>query len=194
MSAFGTYQANREIWEANSDAQRLQTRIRDMLLVIALDSLCISETVASAEGNEPPEGSLLRSRDRIIAIHLFLLDQSEDLVPQSGSDPSDGFPVWPMPIICLAWSIVLRSLQPDMLPPSPGYEGPPHFEFVVRAMKLKSGLFPWLEEVLSGPLFEPKHSAVVGDGSEEGATSRRVVMKGDSPAPYFGLAADVPQI
>lgn len=178
MSSFGTYQANREIWEADPEAQRLQTRIRDMLLVVALDSLCLSEIVTTADGGEPPEGSLLRSRDKIIAVHLFLLDQSKDLAAPSSDQHSEVFPVWPMPIICLAWSIVLWSLKPDMLPPSPGYEGPAYQVFASRGLRLPSGLFPWLEEVLTGPLFAPGRYATVGDAPEEGAISRRVVMKG----------------
>ena len=178
MSSFGTLQSNWEIWEAEYEAQRLQIRIRDILLVIALDSMCLSEIIPVAEGTESPQGSLLRSRDKIIAIHLFLLNQSEDLAAHASEPESGEFPVWPMPIICLAWAIVLRSLPQDLLPPSPGFDGPIYQEFATRALRLQSGLFPWLEDVLAGPLFEPGNDEVTGDAPKEGATNRRVVMKG----------------
>jgi len=182
MSSFGTDQANREIWEADlgdSEALRLETRIRDTMLVIALDSLCLSEIVAGVEGSEKPEGSLLRSRDKIIAVHLFMLDQSDDLAQNDIDQENTEYPVWPMPIVCLAWSIVLWSLPPDMLPPSPGFDRPIYQEFASRALQISSGLFPWLAEVLQGPLFEAGRHAVSDDLLDEGATSRRVVMKGE---------------
>ena len=177
MSQFGTTQANRDIWGTDADAERLQTRIRDILLVIALDSLCLAEIVP-ATTTEPSEISLLRSRDKIIAIHLFLLDQSEELAANTAEDESEAFPVWPMPVLCLAWSIVLNSLSPEMLPPSPGYGGPIHQEFAIRALRLSSGLFPWLEQVLAGPLYEPGKDELVGDVPDEAVTSQRVVLKG----------------
>ena len=180
MSQFGTTQANRDIWGADGDAERLQTRIRDLLLVIALDSLCLAEIVP-ATTSEPSEFSLLRSRDKIMAIHLFLLGESEDLAANTVEDESEAFPVWPMPVLCLAWSIVLNSLSPEMLPLSPGYSGPIHQEFAIRALRLSSGLFPWLEQLLAGPLFEPGKDELVGDTPDEAATSHRVVIKGIRP-------------
>jgi len=178
MSAFGTSQANRDIWERDAEAERLQNRIRDMLLVIALDSLCLSEIVPTADGAEPSKGSLLRSRDKIIALQLFLLDQSEQLAQADDIPEYEGFPDTPMPIICLAWAIVLGGLPQNMIPPTPGFDIPMYQEFANRALGRQSGLFPWLQKVLEGPLFEPGDDVIVGDAPGEGATNMRVVIKG----------------
>lgn len=176
MSAFGTSQANREIWEGDTEAQRYQTRIRDLMLIIALDSLGLSEIITISDDYEPAATSLLRSRDRLIAVHLFLLEQSEDLSSTNSGD--GGFPAWPMPVVCLAWAIVLNSLPANLLPPSPGYGGPMYYEFASRALRLQSGLFPWIEQVLVGPLLEPNGDMIGGEASEEVVTSQRLVIKG----------------
>ena len=179
MSSFGAQQANREIWEADPEAQRLQSRIRDMILVIALDSLCITEAVTINDEDKSGD-SLLRSKDKIIAVHLFLLDQSDDLAPSSREIATDDLPVWPMPIICLAWAILLWSLPPDLVPASPGYDGPIYQEFATRALQVSSGLFPWLEQVMTGPLFDSKSDGLKEEVLDEGETTRRVVLKGSS--------------
>ena len=181
MSAFGTVQANREIWNADPEAQRLQQRIRDLTLVIALDALDLSTIVNAEQEQEDGEESvrprdiLLNQRDSIISLHLLLHEQSDDLTPRDPEPPlgSVGFPIWPMPILCLGWSIVLRSLTPEMSPPSIGYDRTLYEEFADRALRLPSGLFPWMEEVLCGPLFNPGVDEMDGDLS----TWRRQVIR-----------------
>ncbi|ORX39314.1 hypothetical protein BD324DRAFT_588209 [Kockovaella imperatae] len=159
-SAFGTLQGNREIWNTDDESQMLQQRIRDRTLIIALEAMCLSTIVTPLNKDDmdapvvQAEGTLLRSRDAIISIDVLLNTESQNLVPQSPEPDlsSMSFPSWPMPVLCLAWSIVLRNLPNDLQPPPLGYERPIFEEFAVRALRLPSGLFPWLEEILSGPL------------------------------------------
>ena len=129
----------------------------DLTLLIALESLCLSHIARTGTADEDDDIShqiVLSSREAILGITLFLLDQSEDLIPLD-PEPSLGEiipPIWPMPIICLAWSIVLKYVRTDLQPPSHGYPGPMYQEFAKRALRLPSGLFPWFEKILTGPL------------------------------------------
>ena len=188
-SAFGTMQANREIWNTEEEAQRLQQRIRDLTLTIALEAMCLSIVVTPRNKDdlestlEEPQNIVLKSRDTIIALDVLLNAESQDLVPRYPEpDPSTvSFPTWPMPILCLAWSIVLRFLPSDLQPPVVGYDRVIFEEFAARALRLPSGLFPWLEEVLNGPLFAyqsyEEESSVLNDLS----VWRRKVIKGQLP-------------
>jgi nuclear pore complex protein Nup188 len=179
LSGFGTSQANREYWESDPDCQRLQTRIRDLLLVIAIESMCVGMVVTPVE--QEADMTILRSKAQIDWIHQFVLDQSEDLVPQN-PEPQIGstdFPIWPIPVICLAWSIVLRSLPPNLAPSLSDYDGSRVYqELAMRAFRIPSGLFPWLEEVLSGPLFERAEDVPVDTAAVQLSTFQRKVIKG----------------
>ncbi|KAL7421020.1 hypothetical protein Q5752_003904 [Cryptotrichosporon argae] len=165
MSGFGTLQANREIFESDPDSVRAATRIRDLLLVIAVESLCLAQVVSPEVDAEAFGGTLLHARDRIHSVHQFILEQTEDL-----AQAQDELPQWPIAVVALAWAIVLRSLPNALLPPSTDYfqldtndmteEPAVHVEVASRALRLSAGLFPWLEEVLSGALFEAGREVV----------------------------------
>jgi nuclear pore complex protein Nup188 len=182
MSSFGLNQRNREYLDSDPESQRLQARIRDSTLLIALEAMCLSSIVelpTDEDGiyeDDRGLGTMLRSKEHILSVHLFLLENSEDLVANQseGSSKTGDLSDWPMSIICLAWSVVLRSLPGELQPSSLGYEQEMYIEFAERALRLRSGLFPWLEWVLSGPLF-----SAVGGGRTDGIDMvRRKVIKG----------------
>ncbi|WVR08972.1 hypothetical protein IAU60_006031 [Kwoniella sp. DSM 27419] len=153
MSSFGTSQANREVWETDPEATRVSLYIRDLMVLIALDALCLREIVAPVDLASELDGTLLNSPKVIQSVHQFIVDYSNDLAPHHPEPPIEtvALPVWPMPIICLAWAIVLKSLREERRPE--GGEGSASWEeLAIRALRLPSGLFPWLEAVLSGPL------------------------------------------
>lgn len=180
LSGFGTSQANREVWEADAECQRLSTRIRDMTLLLAIEAMCLN-MVVSPGGEINTEGTLLSSRDGIFSLHLFLLEHSDALQPLHPEPEKWEFPVTPMAAVCLSWAIFLGSLTPELSPPGLGYEGSVQGEMQDRAIRLPSGLFPWMEEVLSGPAFassddddeQEETCALAGD-----ETFRRKVLKG----------------
>lgn len=189
MSNFGMAQANAEIWDNDAECQRLLYRIRDLMVIIAVESMCLAQIVSpeSDEDDNRFGATLLHSRDRIHSVHEFLMEQSEDLV---GDDSEElVFPAWPMPVLCLAWSIVLRALPPNLQPPSGDYfqvdtgemdGGEPDVYIAVanRTLRLSSGLFPWLEVILQGPLFEGAKDAFSGDLAVDMAALRRSPLKG----------------
>ncbi|WVF65419.1 hypothetical protein IAT40_000146 [Kwoniella sp. CBS 6097] len=178
MSAFGTSQANREIWETDGEGQRLSIRIRDLMVIISLEALCLGQVVAPSDSVDEFDGTLLQTRDKIDSVHQFLVDYSGDLSPhypefEPGSVP---LPIWPMPIICLAWAIILRSIPHDKAPA--GGDGSVTWQdMTIRALRLPSGLFPWLETVLSGPLLESTRDVAHGDGTAEVGLYHRKVLK-----------------
>jgi nuclear pore complex protein Nup188 len=176
MSSFGTSQANREVWELEPECQRLISRIRDLTLVIAIEAMSLA-TILTPSGDPPAPGTLLTSRDALFNTHVFILEQSEDLTQQSPEPGQSDFPVWPMAVICLGWAIALRSLSQELAPPAPGYDGNAYQEMAKRALRLPSGLFPWLEDVLTGPLFQERELAF-DDPTNDPATHRRKVVKG----------------
>ena len=186
-SAFGTVQSNREIWNSDAEAQKLQQRIRDVTLVIALEALCLSAIVTPSTSDdlmadEQHQETLVKSRDTIGTLDRLIFAESSDLVRQSPEPDLDtvNLPVWPMPVVCLAWSIVLRSLPRELQPASFGYaESSSNYEeFARRALRLPSGLFPWLEETLTGPLFGETDVGEENRLSNELTTWRRKVIKG----------------
>ncbi|WVQ93092.1 hypothetical protein IAU59_000156 [Kwoniella sp. CBS 9459] len=178
MSAFGTSQANREIWETDGEAQRLSFRIRDLMVIIALEALCLGQVVAPSDSMEESDNALLQSKEKIDSVHQFLVNYSGDLAPHHpefapGSVP---LPIWPMPIICLAWAIILRSIPQDKAPAS-GDGSVTWQDMTIRALRLPSGLFPWLETVLSGPLLESTRDVALGDGAADVGLYHRKVFK-----------------
>ncbi|RXK38973.1 hypothetical protein M231_03703 [Tremella mesenterica] len=148
MSDFGAMQANREFWEADQECQRLASRIRDGLVLISLESMCLGIVISGDE----IEGTLLENTSRILSIHDFLMKQSEEL---EMTDKTEGeYPTWPMPIVCLAWAVILRYLPDERDPAS--NSGIEAFQVMAtRALKPTSGLFWWLGRLLKGPLLEP---------------------------------------
>lgn len=183
LSGFGLSQANREIWETDPECQRLAVRIRDMTLIIAVESMCLN-MVVSPGGEINTEGTLLASRDGIFGLHLFILEHSDTLQPLHPEPEKWDFPITPMAVICLAWAVLLGSLPQELSPPSLGYnEGSVQGEMHDRALRLPSGLFPWMEEVLAGPAIvdeeaEGDEAAPAGD-----AVYRRKVLKGERTRP-----------
>lgn len=189
MSLFGTRQANRDVWDQDVECVRLATRVRDLVLLIAVESLCLAQIVSpEAELEDNTFGAtLLHSRDSIHAVHSFIVENSDDL--SQSHEPEPGiFPEWPMPILCLAWAIVLRSLPPNLQPPTGDYfhldtsdmdssEPMSFISIANRALRLSSGLFPWLEAVLQGPLYETVKDAFSGDLADDMAALRRSPFK-----------------
>lgn len=161
------------------------------MVIIAVEAMCLAQIVSpeSDEDDNRFGATLLHSRDRIHAVHQFLMEQSEDLEGEHADDLV--FPAWPMPVLCLAWSIVLRSLPANLQPPSGDYfqldtgemgdDGEPDVYIAVanRALRLSSGLFPWLEVILQGPLFEGAKDAFSGDLAVDMAALRRSPLKGE---------------
>ena len=205
LSNFGTKQANRDLWRGNEPAEQLSRRIRDLTLVISLESLCLwriadgtasqgvptdapisssvqtrdkADTLAEEEQEEP--WTILSSEQDLFDLNGFLLQQSADLARTSepnedGFDPEQ-IPVVPMPVLCLAWAIVMNALPDYLRFPTPGLQ-PMHQEFAARALSLQSGLFFWLEELLIGPLFIRKADDD-DDNASQNELSRRKVVKG----------------
>ncbi|TYJ52049.1 hypothetical protein B9479_007350 [Cryptococcus floricola] len=174
MSAFGTSQANGDIWEENSEAQAIALRIRDLMVVIAIESLCLGQIISPSDPLESLDlNTLIQSQKTIASVHDFLVEQSTDLEPHipEAAPGTVPLPLWPMPIICLVWSMVLRSLDPAVAPSSTVDGATTWQGMAVRALRLPSGLFPWVETILSGSLFE---GALQGTGGEEGAFYRKV--------------------
>lgn len=128
MSDFGQMQANRETWDNDADCQKLSIQIRDCLIIIALESLCLAQVVAET----PIHGTLLQDRDRIHSVHRFIAEQ-----------PGEG----PIAMIFLAWSVALHALPDELLPPETGDES---MATELASRSLKQGLFMWLEAILTG--------------------------------------------
>lgn len=189
LSGFGTAQANGEIWQNDEECQRLQYRIRDLLVVIAVEAMCLAQ-ILSPEANDEADtfgATLLHSRDRLHAVHSFIMEQTEDLAP-GHPEAETVFPHYPTPILCLAWAVVLRSLPPHLQPPSgedfqldtthmSGDDPVVYLGAATRALRLSSGLFPWFESILQGPLFEATKDAFSGDLAVDMASLRRSPIK-----------------
>jgi nuclear pore complex protein Nup188 len=185
MSSFGTFQANREIWEKDVECNIIVTQIRDQLVVIAVEALGLAHIITNTESEALP-GTILQSRDRIYSVHRFILEQSEELDPRGRVSQAEmsSFPTQPMAIVCLAWSIALQYLPPALLPPDMGDldeadESPVYQRIALRALRLQSGLFPWLEELLSGPLLEPSREVMAARAAGGVSIYRREVLKGE---------------
>ncbi|WRT69208.1 uncharacterized protein IL334_006192 [Kwoniella shivajii] len=177
MSSFGTSQANREIWENDMECQKISIRIRDLILLISLEALCLSQVVSPSEPIEEIDGTLLQNKQKVLSVHEFLADYSSDLAPhypeyEPGAVP---LPIWPMSIICLAWAIIIRSLPSDIAPA--GGDGVITWQdMAIRALRLPSGLFPWLEVILSGPLLGSTRD-IPGDIATGSGLFQRKVLK-----------------
>ncbi|WWC72961.1 uncharacterized protein I206_106925 [Kwoniella pini CBS 10737] len=185
MSSFGTLQANRDIWETEYECTRISTRIRDLMLIIALESLCLSEVVSPQEGSlsdseadrNRVQDTLLHDKSKISSIHQFIVDYSNDLIPHYPEPElsSTPLPIWPMSIICAAWSIFLRSLPPDRVPTNDN--GATWQDIAIRGLRLPSGLFPWLEVILSGPLLGSDKDLSLDNGAIDVGLFLRKVLK-----------------
>lgn len=187
LSGFGTAQANEAVFEHDAECERLKLRIRDLVTVIAVEALCLAQIVSPEGEGEAGDNTfgatLLHSSDRIFAVHSFLMEESDGL-----EEATDVFPPWPMAILCLAWAVVLRSLPANLQPPTSDYfqvdtaemadEPLAYIGMANRALRLSSGLFPWLEVILEGPLFEGVKDAVSGDLAVDLAALRRSPLKG----------------
>ncbi|BEI92176.1 uncharacterized protein CcaverHIS019_0409960 [Cutaneotrichosporon cavernicola] len=188
MSLFGTRQANREVWDQDTECERLSTRVRDLVLLIAIESLCLAQIVSPETEDDNTFGAtLIHSRDNIHAVHQFIFENSEEL--SDAHQPGPGvLPEWPIAILCLGWAIVLRSLPPNLQPPTNDYfqldtndmdsaEIMTFIDMANRALRISSGLFPWLDVILAGPLYETSKDAFSGDVADDMAALRRSPFK-----------------
>ena len=182
ISAFGTQQANTEFWENSSECARLEIRIRDLLILITCESLCLGSAL-SDETDKDVEASLIGDKNRLASLNDFVQSQSLDLDIQGATlDGQEALRAsdWPIAVICLAWAIVLRETPEDVRPT--GDEEDACFIMTRRALAGTSGLFDWLERLLSGPLLEPKREDVGGGIVSNLLVTRKKVIKGTS---YF---------
>ena len=165
-SDFGTRQPAREFKETDEPTRRAFDRIRDTLLIIALQALCLRRVVANTGASdedevkdEDEEKTLLASRDDLSSLNMIMLDVSSYL---SESKPSYRESL-PIPILCLAWGAVIYSTPPQLRFQTPGIEDIVAL-FVERALGAKGFFFPWLEEVLRGAAVMER----VGEDEEKG--------------------------
>nr|ODO03849.1 nuclear pore complex protein Nup188 [Cryptococcus depauperatus CBS 7855] len=175
MSSFGTLQVNREIWEEDPAAQHTALIIRDLMVIITIESLCLGQIISPPDPSEGITDTLLQSKQTIASVHDFLSENSNDLTPHYPEPPlgTAPLPLWPMPIICLVWAIIIRSLPQDMVPATEK-NSVTWQDMAIRALRLPSGLFPWMETIFSGPLMENQ------DGKfEEGLYYRKVFKDAD---------------
>lgn len=179
LSSFGTVQASRQYWEANTECEVLQELIRDNLILVAIEAMSISTALSSPDA-EVDEASLSTSKAHIEFVNQLVLDASEGEYEEETKvvhhDPAS-----PVSLLCLAWSIVLRTLPLDLAPSfSQGEDAIPYQEVASRAFNAELSLFEWIERVLAGPLFPPSEDDDVNSSRNRKATNRRRVFKGTS--------------
>ena len=163
-SDLGTRQPSREYRDIDQTTTRAFDRIRDTLLIIALQALCLRRVVVSVAADaedvdEDEAKTILASRDDLSSLNMTMLDVSAYL--------SEGKPSYreslPIPILCLAWAAVIYSTPAHLRFQTPGIEDIVSL-FVERALGAKGFFFPWLEEVLRGAAVTER----VGDDAERG--------------------------
>ena len=180
-SEYGTLQPGRESWEQDPAVARLAARVRDLLVIIGLQALCIGQIVRRAgldvdKDEEDDEAALPQSREDISAVNMVLLDHTMPLV-----DPT--LPVYlPTAVCSLACSILLNSVPSNYRPPTPGIDLPIQHEFARRAFEPRGEIFGWIEAILNGPLFD------LDDNKTEKALRaeyrQRKLVKGEQTACY----------
>jgi len=173
-SGFGAYQANRVYWEDDQDASRLADRIRDATLLIALESLCIFNSLTPADDDDfRGEETLLRSATDIAALDTFLAEESATLADPSLEPVQGALQTSPMSLICMGWAVVLTSLPTNLQQFRAGR--PAYVDMATRALRGSSGLFQWLETILRGALLAPTHG---GDEAQHLEAHFRNIVKG----------------
>jgi len=175
LSSFGTMQATRQYWEADSECDILQDRIRDNLILIAIEAMSVSSALSPSD---PEEGSLLGSKAHIEFVHQIIIDASEGEYDEDTKivhhDESS-----PISLLCLAWSITLRGLPANLAPSfSQGEDATPYQEIASRAFDGKLALFGWIERILTGPLFASSGDQDINSVPNRKATNRRRLFKG----------------
>lgn len=180
LSSFGTSQETRQYWEADVECDALQDRIRDTLVLIAIESTGLSIAVAGPNEADPPQDTartLSTSKAHIEFVNQLILDASE------GSYDEDGKQIVhddksPISLLCLAWSIVLRSLPTTLAPSfSIGDESVPYQEVASRAFDIRTGLFSWIHRILTGPLFPASDDVDATSVTNRQATNFRRIFK-----------------
>lgn len=179
MSGFGSAQANQELWSNDPESNRSFIRIRDLCLIIAIESLCLTHVVTPRNEDEQPipDEILLRSKQTLVGLNLFLVNQMQELPGGAGEGRISTN--LPFTVLFLAWSVFLKNLKPDMHFPSPGYSVPMYQQFALKAFGAEVGVFSWLGAILRGPLFESAEEQEMGKLSTDLETSRRKVIKGE---------------
>jgi nuclear pore complex protein Nup188 len=175
LSSFGTMQATRQYWEADSECDILQDRIRDNLILIAIEAMSVSSALSPSD---PEEGSLLGSKAHIEFVHQLMIDASEGEYDEDTKivhhDESS-----PISLLCLAWSITLRCLPANLAPSfSQGEDATPYQEIASRAFDSRLVLFGWIERILIGPLFTPSEDEDINSVPNRKATNRKRLFKG----------------
>jgi nuclear pore complex protein Nup188 len=175
LSSFGTMQATRQYWEADSECDILQDRIRDNLILIAIEAMSVSSALSPSD---PEEGSLLGSKAHIEFVHQLIIDASEGEYDEDTKivhhDESS-----PISLLCLAWSITLRCLPTNLAPSfSQGEDATPYQEIASRAFDGRLVLFGWIERILTGPLFTSSEDDDINSVPNRKATNRKRLFKG----------------
>jgi nuclear pore complex protein Nup188 len=177
LSSFGTAQATRQYWEYDSECDLIQHRIRDNLVLIAIEAMSVSIALVPTESED---GSLLSSKAHIEFVHQLIIDASEGEYDEDTKivhhDESS-----PVSLLCLAWSIVLRNLPANLAPSfSQGEDATPYQEIASRAFDGRLALFGWIDKVLTGPLFPSSEDEDINSVSNRKATNLRRLFKGMS--------------
>jgi len=175
LSSFGMMQATRQYWEADSECDVLQDRIRDNLILIAIEAMSVCSALSPSD---PEEGSLLGSKAHIEFVHQIIIDASEGEYDEDTKivhhDTNS-----PISLLCLAWSITLRGLPTNLAPSfSQGEDAKPYQEIASRAFDGKLALFGWIERILTGPLFASSEDQDNNSVPNRKATNRRRLFKG----------------
>lgn len=179
LSSFGSAQASRQYWEADVECDTLQELIRDNLVLIAIEAMSVSAALTPAD-SEVGEGSLTSSKAHIEFVNQLVLDASEGEYDEDSKvvrhDTAS-----PISLLCLAWSIILRTLPLDLAPSfSQGEDAVPYQEVASRAFNPELALFEWIERVLTGPLFPISEDDDLNSSRNRKATNRRRIFKGTS--------------
>jgi hypothetical protein len=176
-------QATRQYWESDYECDVLQDRIRDDLILVAIEAMSVSSALSPMSSEEGPADSLLASKAHIEFVHQLILDASEgdydeDTKVVSYDQNS------PISLLCLAWSITLRGLPANLAPSfSQGEDATPYQEIASRAFDPQMYLFGWVERILTGPLFISSDDEDINSVPNRKATNRRRLFKGESYDP-----------
>jgi nuclear pore complex protein Nup188 len=179
LSSFGTAQATRQYWESDVACDTLQDLIRDNLILIAIEAMSVSTALVPTDLGAV-EGGLISSKAHVEFVNQLVLDASDGEYDEDTKivhyDSSS-----PISLLCLAWSIVLRTLPVDLSPSfSVGEDAVPYQEVASRAFNSDLALFDWIEKVMTGPLFTTSEDEDVNRPRNRKATNRRRIFKGTS--------------
>jgi hypothetical protein len=147
---------NVHLVDASTEGSRLRLKIRDQLLIIAVDCLGLARVL---DGAKEPDETIAFSRDTIFSLDTFLESQV-----------SEG----PVAIVKLAWAALLRQLDQAYAPPT---EDTPRYQSVASdVLKPSTAVFSLLADLVAGPLLAPPTE--IEDEAELDGSLLRDTIKG----------------